>query len=155
MVHYDPAKEKGEKKAMCADLYSWASDACSGLFRRGETQADSESSSDEEISEAESSPIFVERFMAWYARMLMRPKVRNAVILFCLALFGVCLYGTSQLSQKFDPQDYVPDDSFIQGFFDSCKSQEHRRTIGSLNVNSPASISLPCSVRLLSLCTNL
>lgn len=60
--------------------------------------------------------------MSWYANKLVMPIVRNNILVFCLILFGFCIYGTSQLEQKFEPQDYVPSDSYTHGFFERGKA---------------------------------
>lgn len=118
MVKKEQEKNQpSQQKSVCANFYSWSSDGWTRLFRRDTSDDESSSNGD---STVESSAVFVERFMTWYARTLLKPRVRNSVIVFCLLLFGVCIYNTTQLTQKFDPQDYVPDDSYTQGFFDKC-----------------------------------
>lgn len=122
------AKEMVKKEAspqepeasLFSNLYSCLSDAISRILPRKRHREDG-SSSDEADSEEKASPIFIERLMSWYARTLLKPKVRAFVIVFCLVLFGVCVYGTTQLRQQFSPRDYVPSDSYIQGFFRSRK----------------------------------
>jgi Patched family len=95
------------------------------IIRRSEEDGDegnNHSCGDDGGANRGSNKVFIEKFMAWYARTLMKPVVRNSVIICGLALMGLCIYSTFQLRQKFDPQDYVPDDSYIQGFFKKCES---------------------------------
>jgi Patched family len=116
MVNQD--QKKSERRAsLSTKFFSWVSDKSSRLLSKGDQDGDAASVDNNE--DKQKSPIFIERLMTWYARALMKPKVRNSIIFFCLALFGVCVYGTTQLRQSFSPQDYVPSDSYIQGFFNN------------------------------------
>lgn len=122
----EPEQERTSFTSICSGSLAWLCSLCSNswvtdAYSRMFPREDSEEQSGPKSKEGDSnpSPIFVERFMSWYARTLLKPRVRNTVLFLCVAMFGVCLYGTTQLTQKFDPQDYVPKDSFIQGFFTS------------------------------------
>lgn len=65
--------------------------------------------------------IFTQRIMRWYANQLLRPKVK----LFVLVLFGGLtawtVWRTTLLTQAFNVEDYVPDDSYTRTFFSSRK----------------------------------
>jgi len=62
------------------------------------------------------------RIMEWYAEQLLRPWVRIVVLLFFSILLGISVWSTFRLSQEFKPDDLVPNDSFVRGYFASMDS---------------------------------
>lgn len=58
----------------------------------------------------------MDRIMRWYARQLLRPTVRIIVLVVFTVLFGLCVWSTTQLTQEFNVEDYVPEDSYTQPF---------------------------------------
>lgn len=58
------------------------------------------------------------RFMDAYADILFKPGVKAAVLVFFAALFGACVWGTTQLRQELDFIELVPSDSYVIGFFE-------------------------------------
>ena len=69
-----------------------------------------------------------DRFMIWYADKLLRPKVQIAVLIGFVSLLGVSLYYTTQLTQFFDLNDMVPQDSYLKGYFTSLSKYAKNRT---------------------------
>ncbi|CAB9518964.1 Patched domain-containing protein 3 [Seminavis robusta] len=120
-----PSIQQGSRRS-CSAIVVPMYNTVKGWFGRRVPPNDDDDSDDSHCKHEDKSAsnngkskrVFIERFMAWYARTLLKPPVRNSVIIFCTVLMLVCVYSTTQLRQKFDPQDYVPDDSFTQGFFD-------------------------------------
>jgi Niemann-Pick C1 protein len=63
------------------------------------------------------SSLFTQRIMGWYARQLLRP-VSKAIVLTTFAIaFGYSIYRTTLLTQEFNIEDYVPEDSYTKPFF--------------------------------------
>jgi Patched family len=60
-----------------------------------------------------------DRFMAWYSTQLMRPFVKAMVLAVFAAYFAFCLYCTTNLSQQFRTQDFVPEGSFVGDFMEA------------------------------------
>ena len=59
---------------------------------------------------------YAERFMAYYADILLLPKVKVAVIL-CFTIFlGFAMYSATLLEQEFKAEEIVPQDSYVKGF---------------------------------------
>jgi len=59
------------------------------------------------------------RIMSWYADKLLVPWVKVAVIVAFTALFGLCIWSTTQLRLFFDFKGVLPSDSYVIEFFDS------------------------------------
>ncbi|CAB9512413.1 Pick C1-like protein 1 [Seminavis robusta] len=81
-----------------------------------ELEPDSLSGQDEEEEVAQTGKTYQERFMESYAKFLLRPKVKIAVIAAFLIYFGIALYFATLLEQEFKPQEIVPGDSYVKGF---------------------------------------
>jgi hypothetical protein len=60
-----------------------------------------------------------ERFMGWYADQLLRPTIKAFVVVAFAIYLGACIYSTTQLTQEFNVDDYVPHDSYVASFFSS------------------------------------
>ena len=58
-----------------------------------------------------------ERFMSWYAEHLLKPAVKAFVLIAFLTYLAGCIYCTTQLTQEFRVQDYVPEGSHVESFF--------------------------------------
>ena len=65
--------------------------------------------------------LFTQRIMGWYAKQLLRPRVKQFVLALFSGLFVLCFYKTTQLRQAFDVADYVPADSYTKDFFPARK----------------------------------
>lgn len=92
----------------------------------GNDSAQEEGTSDQSSRDPQEVVVKVERklnlneqFMRWYAAQLMKPWVKISVIAVFLAYFGFCLYCTTNLSQRFRTQDFVPEDSYVSEFLAS------------------------------------
>lgn len=57
-----------------------------------------------------------ERFMGWYARQLLRPRMKAIVLVLFLGYFSFCGYTTSLLTQEFDFSDLLPANSYVKDF---------------------------------------
>ncbi|CAB9530727.1 Pick C1-like protein 1 [Seminavis robusta] len=64
---------------------------------------------------------FADRAMAAYTNVLLRPKVKIAVLVAFAGLFGVMTWSTTQLKQYFDFTEILPKDSYILGWWDALK----------------------------------
>jgi len=104
---------------------STISKCCRGwnpLCRKQASSGDGEETDNDKPEQDEGeNRVFIEKIMAWYARKLVTPPVRNSVLFLCTVLFAVCLYSTSQLEQKFEASDYVAKDSYVRGYLSKCK----------------------------------
>ncbi|CAB9526306.1 Pick type protein homolog 1B [Seminavis robusta] len=67
-----------------------------------------------------------ERFMAWYARKLLRPWVKFVVVVLFLGYAGFCSYTTTKLTQEFDFADLLPADSYVKDFLYSIETYTTR-----------------------------
>jgi hypothetical protein len=65
---------------------------------------------------------FMDRFMKWYACHLLRHQVKATVLVVFLALMAASIFFTSQLTQEFNVEDYVPQDSYTQPFLKALDS---------------------------------
>jgi hypothetical protein len=69
--------------------------------------------------EAREQPGFVDLFMVWYSRQLMRPLVKLCVIVGFTGMQALFIYRTSNLTQEFKISDFVPDGSYTTSFLDA------------------------------------
>jgi predicted RND superfamily exporter protein len=63
-----------------------------------------------------------DRFMGWYSTQLMRPSVKAIVLAVFTAYFAFAIYCTTNLSQRFRSQDFVPEDSYVGNFLEALDS---------------------------------
>ncbi|XP_045125930.1 protein patched homolog 3-like [Portunus trituberculatus] len=59
-----------------------------------------------------------EFFSRFYAKFLLHPAVRVIVILWTSALFFASTWGLTNLRQEFDPIWFLPQDSYLYGYFE-------------------------------------
>lgn len=62
-----------------------------------------------------------DRFMAWFATKLLKPKIQAFVIVIFCVILGGSIYSATQLHQQFDFTQLVPKDSFLKGYFHAWK----------------------------------
>lgn len=63
--------------------------------------------------------LFTQRIMGWYARQLLRPMSKAFVLVIFTVLFVYSIYRTTLLTQEFNIEDYVPQDSYTKPFFNA------------------------------------
>jgi len=80
---------------------------------------------------------FTQNVMRSYASFLLRPRVKAVVLVVFSVLFGLCVHRTTLMTQSFNVEDYVPDDSYTKTFFSTRKSTSSSNAIplSVLNVN--------------------
>jgi Niemann-Pick C1 protein len=70
-----------------------------------------------------------ERVMAWYADILLIPKVKVLVIAVFTALLFVCAFSASKLELDFDTTITLPDDSYIISFTEAAQDYIQRPSV--------------------------
>jgi predicted RND superfamily exporter protein len=74
----------------------------------------------------EQSVHVADRMMAWYARQLLRPVSRYAVLFLFSLFFGYCISRTALLRQEFDITTLFPTDSYVKDAFDTMHRFQER-----------------------------
>lgn len=124
-LHGDNA-EKGQKQSW----WQWCCccfECCCGGGRQGKSISQSNPPQEqrpEQYMESQRNPLtndeekefVIDRIMRWYSYQLLRPTVRVVVLVVFLGIFGLNVWSTSQLTQEFNVEDYVPDDSYVKPF---------------------------------------
>lgn len=57
--------------------------------------------------------------MSWYAKQLLRPRVKVLVAIFFTILFGFCASSAAKFEQAFSFTDVLPSDSYVTSFSNS------------------------------------
>ena len=68
----------------------------------------------------------MDRFMKWYAKILLRPPVKIGVLLLFVAATGILAYSASKFRQKFDIYEVLSADSYTGDFFKAVESYADR-----------------------------
>lgn len=121
-------KAKQKDCCICASVETGANDAVASGMECIEHD-DPENTSDDTSNDDTKHPVIAirtkslnERFMSWYAEQLMKKWVKTFVFVIFIAYFVFCAYCTTNLSQRFRTQDFVPADSYVADFLDSLDS---------------------------------
>lgn len=72
----------------------------------------------EELSQS-GKPNFVDRIMVWWADNLLHPVVKAVVLVGFAALFCLCAYSSTNLTQEFKVTELVPSDSYVISFLNA------------------------------------
>jgi len=78
------------------------------------------------VPEQEPTKHIADRAMAWYARQLMRPSIKAAVIVVFTYCFAFCIYRTTMLKQAFEATDLFPVGSYVTAAIDAMKEYQER-----------------------------
>ena len=89
----------------------------------GDTNEEANNSSSLERLPEESA---IDRFMVKYARAILQPWVKCAVILAFAGLAAFCAFSVSNLEQEFEATDVLPSDSYVTDYFDATEEYSTR-----------------------------
>jgi len=59
---------------------------------------------------------YAQRFMTYYAKLLLLPRVKAVVILSFTIFLGLAVYSATKMEQEFKAEEIVPQDSYVKGF---------------------------------------
>jgi len=94
-----------------------------------ETSDEPEEDEDNNNNNASASAPMMDRMMLSYAEFLLKPVTKVFVILAFTVLVVVCALSASQLEQRFEFTDVMPDDSYVTDFFDAIDEYTIRNSI--------------------------
>ena len=86
--------------------------------RRYDCFACVESKAEVVAAAASAKPAALQRFMAGYARVLLKPPVKALVLVVFGAVLGLSSWGWTKTTSGFDLIDLTPDDSYVRDFFE-------------------------------------
>lgn len=70
-----------------------------------------------------------DRFMGWFANLILQPRLKVAIVVAFTVLAGACAWSSTKLEQEFDIIDVVPSDSYVVDFFAAFRSYTFRSPV--------------------------